>query len=136
MKKYQTILTIVFSLLILLKLSLAIFLDKIFDFNGVAVLVLLIVVTVYKKPIAWLLGMLIFLYAFYAFFFWLPIASAPSKIQLTSDLNYLLFGSYIGHNGKFGSLILFFAPFLFYLFSIFYFLTNPIRKSYFLKAER
>jgi hypothetical protein len=136
MKKYQTILTIVFSILILLKLSLVVFIDRRFDFNGVAVLVLLIVVSVYKKPIAWLLGMYIFLYAIYAFFFWLPIVSAPSKIQLTSDLNYLLFGSYVGHNGKFGSIILFFAPFLFYLFSIFYFLTRPIRKSYFGKTER
>ena len=136
MKKYQTILTIVFSILILLKLFLVVFQDRRFDFNGVAVLVLLIVVTVYKKPIAWLLGMYIVLYAMYAFFFWLPIACAPSKIQLTSDLNYLLFDSYVGHNGKFGSIILFFAPFLFYLFSIFYFLTRPIRKSYFGNTER
>ncbi len=131
MKKYQTILIIVFSILILLKISLNAFLDRGFDFNGVAVLVLLILVTLYKRPITWLLGMYIFLYALYTFFFWLPIASAPSKIQLTSDLNYLLFGSSVGHNGKLISMILFFAPFLFYLFSIIYFLTKPVRKCYF-----
>lgn len=126
--KIKITILLFFLLFILLKAYLMIFQQRSLDFKGVLFLILLIIIFVYNRPITWLIGIAIFAYALYYFFFIAPTASATSMIEFTNPLIILLFGDHTGQ--KLRHMLKLF-PYFFFGICLILFTTKPIRQLYF-----
>jgi hypothetical protein len=93
----------------------------------ILILSLLITIIIYRTRISWLLGIFLFSYSIYYFFFMAVYASVPSAIEFTYSLNRILFGNYTGNRVR-AYIDLF--PFIFYLLALIVFLLKPTRIYY------
>lgn len=95
-----------------------------------------IFVVFFRTKATWILAMTLFAYGLYYYFFRRIWVAYPGAFEFTLPLNELMYGDKHGYTTghPFQRWLLLF-PLLFYVVSIFSFLTTPIRKLYFLNKD-
>jgi hypothetical protein len=129
MKAIRLILIVGFIFLIILEIYLAASNHGLrsLGIGRILILLLLITIMIYRNRISWLLGITLFSYSIYYFFFKAVYASSPSAIEFTTALNRVFFGNYTG-NILWHYITLF--PFAFYFIALIIFLLKPTRIYY------
>ncbi|WP_343532246.1 hypothetical protein [Pedobacter sp.] len=93
-----------------------------------------IFVTFYQSKVSWIYGICLFLYGLCYYFFEAPNASDLKDYEFTQPLSDLLYLDEDGyHTGYTFQRYLGAFPFLFYVVGLIAFLTNPIRRRYWVK---
>ncbi len=129
MKAVRVILVVFFSLFIFLEVFLMVSKGSIEQgmIKRILILCFLILMFTYNHKAFWFLGVSLFSYAMYYFFFRAVYASGSSDIEFTYSLNRILFGNHTGNRAR--TYINLF-PFIFYLLALIVFLIKPTRLYY------
>lgn len=93
-----------------------------------------IFITLYQSKVSWMYGICLFLYGLRYYIFEAPIISDFKDYEFMQPLSDLLYLDEKGyHTGYVFERFLVVFPFLFYVVGLIAFLTNPIRRKYWVK---
>ena len=116
-----------FSFIIIVKFYLTCFKNVPLDKTSVVVLICLILITLFRTKVSWVLGIGISLFGIYTLTFISLKVAEPTAMEFTSSLSYLIFGTRTGSSLRY---LIDIVPDFFYVFTILFFLSKRGRLEY------
>lgn len=121
-----------FSFIIIVKFYLTCFKNVPLDKTSVVVLICLILITLFRTKVSWVLGIGISLFGIYTLTFISLKVAEPTTMEFTSSLSYLIFGT---HTGSWLRGLINVIPDFFYVFTILFFLSKRGRLEYKVQSD-
>lgn len=121
-----------FPFIIIVKFYLTCFKNVPLDKTSVGVLICLILITLFRTKVSWVLGIGISLFGIYTLTFISLKVAEPTAMEFTSSLSYLIFGTHTGSSLRY---LIDIVPDFFYVFTILFFLSKRGRLEYKIQSD-